>query len=233
VSAVRPPLDLYVILDPAASGGRDLLALADAVLAAGARWLQLRDKDATTRALAAEARALRARVRAAGGVFIVNDRLDVALAVGADGAHLGQDDLPAAAARAVAPNLVLGVSTHGLDQARRAQADGADYVGLGSIFATGSKASFELVGLETLRLVRPHVRVDLVAIGGITVDRVPDVLAAGADAVAVISAVGLARDPGEATAAFLDAIRRAPRGHRRSPPGFGSDAPPGPASRKE
>ena len=206
--SVRPPLDLYVILDPGASGGRDLVALADAVLAAGARWLQLRAKETTTRELTALARRLAERARAAGGVLIVNDRLDVALAVGAAGGHLGQADLPASEARRLAPGLVLGVSSHGLEQARRAQAGGADYVALGSIYPTGSKPSFELVGLEALRLVRPHVTVPLVAIGGITLERVPAVLAAGADAVAVISAIGLARDPGEATAAFLAAIRQ-------------------------
>jgi len=206
--SVRPPLDLYVILDPGASGGRDLVALADAVLAAGARWLQLRAKETTTRELTALASRLAERARAAGGVLIVNDRLDVALAVGAAGVHLGQDDLPASEARRLAPGVVLGVSSHGLEQARRAQAGGADYVALGSIYPTGSKPSFELVGLEALRLVRPHVTVPLVAIGGITLERVPAVLAAGADAVAVISAIGLARDPGEATAAFLAAIRQ-------------------------
>jgi thiamine-phosphate pyrophosphorylase len=207
----RVPPDLYVILDPAAAGGRDLLLVADAVVAAGARWIQLRDKEATTRSLAARARQLGARVRAAGGVFIVNDRLDVALAVGADGVHLGQDDLSPADARPLAPGLLVGVSTHGLDQARRAAAEGADYVAVGSIFATGTKAGFELVGLETLRLVRPHVPVPLVAIGGITVERVAAVLATGADAVAVISAIGLARDPGQAAADFLAAIHRARR----------------------
>lgn len=218
----RPPLDLYVILDRSASGGRDLLGLTDAVLGAGARWIQLRDKEASTRALTALARQVGERVRAAGGVFVVNDRLDVALAVGADGVHLGQDDLPAADGRRLAPGLILGVSSHSLEQARRAQADGADYVALGSIFPTGSKPSFELVGLEALRLVRPHLRVPLVAIGGITLERVPAVLAAGADGVAVISAIGLAEDPGGATAAFLAAIRRGRRGRRldteRAPP---------------
>ncbi len=205
--STRPPLDLYVILDPAASGGRDIEALAEAVLAAGARWLQLRDKEATTRDLAARARRLAERVRAAGGVFVVNDRLDVALAVGADGVHLGQDDLPAAEARRLAPGLVVGVSTHTLDQARQAEGDGADYLALGSVYPTGSKPSFELVGLDTLRLVRPHVRLPVVAIGGITVARVSEVRAAGADGVAVISAVGMARDPAAATRAFVAALR--------------------------
>ena len=203
----RPRLDLYVILDPAAMAGRDVETVAEAVLAAGARWVQLRDKASPTRELASRARRLVERVRAAGGVLIVNDRLDVALAVGADGVHLGQEDLPAAEARRLAPGLVLGVSTHGLDQARRAQAAGADYVALGSIYPTGSKPSFELVGLETLRLVRPHVRVPLVAIGGITAERVPEVRAAGADGIAVISAIGMAPDPAAAAAAFLAALR--------------------------
>jgi thiamine-phosphate pyrophosphorylase len=207
VTPTRPPLDLYVILDPGATAGRDLEAVAAAVLAAGGRWLQLRHKAASTGELAAVAGRLVARVRAAGGVLIVNDRLDVALAVGADGVHLGQDDLPAREAQRLAPGLVVGVSTHGIEQARRAQADGADYVALGSIFPTGSKAGFELVGLEAIRRVRPHVRAPLVAIGGITVERVPDVRAAGADGVAVISAVGMAPDPGAATAAFLAALR--------------------------
>jgi thiamine-phosphate pyrophosphorylase len=215
----RPPLDLYVILDPTASGGRDLIALADAVLAAGVRWLQLRDKRATTRDLAALARRLAARVHAVGGVLVVNDRLDVALAAGADGVHLGQEDLTAADGRGLLPGLVLGVSTHSLEQARGAQADGADYVALGSIYPTGSKPSFELVGLEALRLVRPHVRAPLVAIGGITLERVPEVVAAGADGVAVISAVGLAPDPGAAAAAFLAALRQVGRLDRPRAPG--------------
>jgi thiamine-phosphate pyrophosphorylase len=206
-SASRPPLDLYVILDPTASGGRDPVVLADAVLAAGGRWLQLRDKAATTRDLAALARRLLARTRVAGGLLIVNDRLDVALAVGADGVHLGQDDLPTADARRLASGLVVGVSTHSVEQARQAQEHGADYVALGSIYPTGSKAGFQLVGVGALRRVRPHVRGPLVAIGGITAERVPELLAAGADGVAVISAIGAARDPGAATAAFLSAFR--------------------------
>jgi len=215
-----PPLDLYVVLDPAASGGRDPLTLAEAVLRAGARWIQLRDKSMPTGPLARLARAVGERVRAAGGVFIVNDRLDVALASGADGVHLGQDDLPLPDARRVAPRLILGASTHSLDQALAAETAGADYVALGSIFPTGSKAGFELVGLETLRLVRSRVRAPLVAIGGITLPRVAAVLEAGADGLAVISAVGTAPDPEAATAALLGAIRESRRESRRldSPP---------------
>lgn len=149
-------------------------------------------------------------MRRAGGVLVVNDRADVARAAGAAGVHLGQEDLPASLARGVAPELVVGVSTHGLDQARRAVADGADYVAIGSIYATGSKSGFQLVGPEMLRQVRPVVTAPLVAIGGVTLERVPEVMAAGADGVAVISAIGAAADPGAAAAAFLAAIR-APR----------------------
>jgi len=177
------------------------------VLRAGARWIQLRDKATPTGSLARLARLVGERVRTTGGVFIVNDRLDVALAVGADGVHLGQDDLPLPDARRVAPGLILGASTHSLEQALAAEAAGADYVALGSIFPTGSKTGFELTGLETLQLVRSRVRAPLVAIGGITLDRVGAVLDAGADGLAVISAVGAAPDPEAATACLLRAIR--------------------------
>jgi thiamine-phosphate pyrophosphorylase len=204
--AALPPLGLYVILDPEVSGGRDLVTLADAVLRGGGRWIQLRDKTATAAVLTRRARLVGERVRAAGGVFIVNDRLDVALAVGADGAHLGQDDLPLAEARKAAPGLVLGASTHGLDQALAAEAAGADYVAFGSIFPTGSKAGFVPASIEALRLVRSRIRAPLVAIGGITVERVGAVLDAGADGVAVISAIGLAPDPEAAAAALVEAV---------------------------
>ena len=207
-----PALDLYVILDPTATGGRGLEALADDLLAAGVRWLQLRDKTAGAGALLATARRLAPRVRAAGGVLVVNDRPDVARLAGAGAVHLGQDDVPVATARAAAPRrelpqLMVGVSTHGLAQARRAAADGADYVAVGAIYPTGSKAAFELVGLPTLREVRREVAAPLVAIGGITLERVPELLAAGADGLAVIAAVTGAADPARAAAAFLAAIR--------------------------
>ncbi len=109
--------------------------------------------------------------------FIVNDRVDLALAVGADGVHLGQDDLPARVARRLLrPGMILGVSTHSVAQARAAQADGADYVAVGSMFATRSKADFELVGPDLLRKLRGEIRVPLIGIGGITPDNVQEVI---------------------------------------------------------
>jgi len=207
---VTLPSPLYVILDGQASGGRRLDELLDAVLAGGCRIVQLREKTLPPAGLFPLAQGLRRRCREAGALFIVNDRVDLALAVEADGAHVGQDDLPAREARRLLPPpMILGVSTHNQDQARRARDDGADYVAVGSMFPTGSKVGFELVGPELVRRVRADIPVPLVAIGGITRDNLSQVMEAGADAVAVISAVGNARDPAAAVRGFLETIRSA------------------------
>jgi thiamine-phosphate pyrophosphorylase len=212
---VTLPSPLYVILDGQASGGRRLDELLDAVLAGGCRIVQLREKTMPPAGLFPLAQALRRRCREAGALFIVNDRVDLALAVEADGAHVGQDDLPAREARRLLPPpMILGVSTHNADQARRARDDGADYVAVGSMFPTGSKIGFELVGPELVRRVRADIPVPLVAIGGITRDNLSQVIEAGADAVAVISAIGNARDPAAAVREFLETIRSARGGAR-------------------
>ena len=204
------PTPLYVVLDRGAAGDRDLAPLLDAVLAGGCRVVQLREKIVPLSDLYPVALALRRRCREAGCLFIVNDRVDLALAVEADGVHVGQDDLPAREARRLLrPGMILGVSTHDESQARRARDDGADYVAVGSMFPTGSKTGFRLVGPDLLRRVRPEIPVPLVAIGGITVDNVAEVIRAGADAVAVISAVCAASDPAAATRRFLETIRAA------------------------
>jgi len=201
---VTLPSPLYVVLDPEASQGRDLHTLLEDVLAGGCRLVQLRDKRTPMADLYDLAHALAARCREAGALFIVNDRADLALAVGAGGLHVGQDDLPAAAARRLLPaGMVLGVSTHDPVQARQALADGADYVAVGSIFPTPSKAGFQLVGTDLVRKLRPEIPVPLVGIGGITADNGPRVIEAGADAVAVISAVCGATDPRAATREFM------------------------------
>jgi len=201
---------LYVILDRGAARGRDLADLLDAVIAGGCRTVQLREKEWPSGRLLPLAERLRARCAAAGVTFVVNDRLDLALAVGADGVHLGQDDLPARAARPLLrPGMILGVSTHSLAQARAAQAEGAHYIAVGSMFATRSKADFQLVGPDLVRKLRAEIRVPLIGIGGITHDNVREVIGAGADGVAVISAVGAADDPRAATERFLTLIRAA------------------------
>jgi len=203
---------LYVVLDRAAARGRDLADVLDAALAGGCRLVQLREKEWPSGRLLPVAERLRARCAAAGAAFIVNDRVDLAVAVGAHGVHLGQDDLPARAARPLLrPGMILGISTHSVEQARAAQSDGADYVAVGSMFPTRSKAEFQLVGTDLLRKLRAEIRVPLIGIGGITHDNVGEVIAAGADGVAVISAVCAADDPRGAAARFVGLIADARR----------------------
>lgn len=201
---------LYVILDRAAARGRDLEAILEDVIAGGGRLVQLREKAWPSGRLLPLAERLRARCRAAGVTFIVNDRVDLALAVGADGVHLGQDDLPPRAARPLLrPGMILGRSTHSLAEARQARDDRVDYIAVGSMFATATKPDFRLVGPELLRQIRPETPLPLVGIGGITPDNVGEVIRAGANGVAVISAVCGADDPAAATRRFLEAIRAA------------------------
>ena len=147
-------------------------------------------------------------VRAGGGTFIVNDRVDVAKAVGADGVHLGQEDLPLADARKIlGPNKLIGISTHTLAQAIEAEADGADYIGFGPIFQTATKANPDsVVGVAGLREIRAKVRIPVVAIGGINARNVSEIVAAGAACCAVVSAVLSASDPGKAIAELVKAI---------------------------
>lgn len=209
---------LYVILDRSASHGRDLQEILDATIAGGCRLIQLREKEWPSGRLLPLAERLRDRCRAAGATFIVNDRVDLALAVGADGVHLGQDDLPVRAARPLLrPGMVLGRSTHSVAQAREAQSDGADYIAVGSMFPTQTKPDFELVGPELVRAVRPVTRAPLIGIGGITRANVAQVIRAGADGVAVISAVCGASDPAAATREFLAAISAERDLRRRGP----------------
>jgi thiamine-phosphate pyrophosphorylase len=210
----------YAILDAPpelleTSGGAPALeARARALLAAGPCCLQLRAKTATARVLEAAGRRLLPLCRSAGVPFCVNDRLDVALAVGADVVHLGQDDLPLAdacrvRAAAARPELVIGFSTHDRAQALAAAAAGADYIGFGPVFGTGTKANPDpTVGLEALAAVCRAVPVPVVAIGGITLDAVPLVVRAGASAAAIIAAIDAAPDPtaaGRAVAAAFAA----------------------------
>ena len=203
-------LSLYVVLDRTASAGRDLEVILDATLAGGCRMIQLREKEWPSGRLLPLAERMRDRCRRAGATFIVNDRVDLALAVGADGVHLGQDDLPPRAARPLLrPGMVLGRSTHSVGQAREAQVEGADYIAVGSMFPTRTKPNFQLVGPELIRAIRPETRSPLVGIGGVTRENVAEVIRAGADGVAVISAVCGAPDPAAATREFLAAIRAA------------------------
>lgn len=208
MSAPAHRLGLVLVTDPSCGEGRSMMEVVEAALGAGTPAVQLRWKDAPAREMADLARALLARTRAAGALLFVNDRLDVALAAGADGVHLGQDDLPAAAARRISPaGFLIGVSAESASLARRAEADGADYVGVGPVHPTGSKADAgESVGVERIAEVAAAVRIPVVGIGGITAENAPAARCAGAAGVAVISAVMRAADPAAAARALMMAV---------------------------
>lgn len=201
---------LCVILDRRAAGRRDLLDVLQRAAAGGTRFFQYRAKGLATGEAWREAERLRRAADACGALFVVNDRCDLALAVEADGVHLGQADLPIHAARALlGPDRLIGASTHSAEQVLAATREGADYLGFGPIFETGTKPDHEPpVGPEGLRKVRPLTDLPLLAIGGIGLDRVGDVMACGADGVAVISAVLGAPDVEAAVRAFLAILRR-------------------------
>jgi thiamine-phosphate pyrophosphorylase len=200
-------LRLIVVTDPDCGAGRTVVGVVRAALRGGAPAVQLRMKNGPGREMIALAEALLAETRRAGALLFVNDRVDVALAAGVDGAHVGQDDLPVAAARrTVPPGFLLGVSAETAELARRAEAEGADYVGVGPIYATGSKADAgDAVGVGRMAEVAAAVRIPAVGIGGITLDNARPVTEAGAAGIAVISAVMRADDPEAATRALLRA----------------------------
>lgn len=172
---------LYAIIDPAQGEGRSLVEMAAGLLAAGVRLIQLRDKYASSGELYKSAQQVAECVRKAGGIFIVNDRVDVARAMDADGVHLGQDDLPVESARALlGPGKLIGYSTHVLEQVREADCSTADYVAFGPIFPTSSKVNPDaVVGLVGLREARKATRKPLVAIGGIALENARAVIEAG------------------------------------------------------
>lgn len=194
---LREALRLIVITDRALAGARGVEAVVDAALRGGARAIQVRDKGGSARDTVALARALRASTRAAGALLFVNDRLDVALASGADGVHLGPDDLPVDAVRAVVPRAFLvGYSTDDPTEARHAEARGADYLGCGALWPTSSKnVGDEAIGIARLDEVARAVDIPVVGIGGVTPEGAEAVAGTAAAGVAVLGAVMSASDP--------------------------------------
>jgi len=190
---MKLPSRFYAMVDTA--GGQDPAALARMLLEAGARIMQLRLKEAGSRDFLATAREIAGLCRSHGAMLIVNDRADIARLADAAGVHVGQDALPLADARAImGTGSIVGVSTHSVEQARAAAAGGADYIGFGAIYTGGLKNVAKAQGLERLRAVRGAVGLPIVAIGGITDTTMPEVLAAGADAAAIITDVVRASD---------------------------------------
>lgn len=184
------PAKLYAITDTQLSNCSHA-EIVTRLLAGGALLIQLRDKEASAKEMLDATRECLELTRAAGATLIVNDRVDVAMATDADGVHLGQDDLTVEEARALlGPDKIIGISTHSLAQVEAALTTSANYLAIGPIFTTTTKTNPDpVVGLELLRQARQRATLPLVAIGGITLATAPEVLAAGADSVAVISAL--------------------------------------------
>ncbi|HYM88721.1 MAG TPA: thiamine phosphate synthase [Nitrospiraceae bacterium] len=196
---------LYIILDPSVCPTRPLVKVLTAAAEAGASLFQYRNKTASMKDAYVEALSLRQAAARAGVLFIVNDRCDLALALNADGVHLGQGDLPLDLARKVmGPDKLIGISTHNPDQVREATAGKPDYLGFGPIFKPGSKQDHDpVVGVEGLCAMRSLTALPVFAIGGIQIDQAGEVMRAGANGVAVISAVLKAPDIRLAVKAFL------------------------------
>jgi thiamine-phosphate pyrophosphorylase len=201
---------LYLVTDRTLSLGRTTCDVVREAIAGGVTVVQLREKDCTTRQFIAEARLLKELLLGTGIPLVINDRLDVALAVGAEGLHLGQQDMTIADARRIAgPDLIIGISAESLDDALRAGAEGADYIGISPVFATTTKKDAAApLGLAGIRLIRSAVNLPLVGIGGITLNNAAEVIMAGADGVAVVSAIVSAVCPRSAAADLKHRVRR-------------------------
>lgn len=208
--ALRDALRVLVITDRRLAAPKDVVDVVRSALAGGARAIQLRNKGDSARALLEVGRVLRAATQENGALLIVNDRFDVALALHADGVHLGPHDLSVAAVRAHAPpGFLIGRSADDPEVARRAVADGADYIGCGTVYATTTKADAgDVIGLAGLERVVRAVAVPVVAIGGVTVARAAEIPPTGAAGVAVVGAVMAAPDPAAVVRALLEPFLR-------------------------
>jgi thiamine-phosphate pyrophosphorylase len=201
---------LYLITDRTQTAGRTLPAVVADALRGGLRAVQLREKDLDGCQLFELARELRCLTREFGAQLLINERIDIALAVGADGVHLGRGSLPVAVARRILGSTQLvGYSAHGLDEARQAERDGADFITFGPIYDTPSKISYgEPQGLERLAEVVRNIAIPVFALGGVKVLSADAVLSAGARGIALISAIIAAQDPTTETETFLKIIAR-------------------------
>jgi thiamine-phosphate pyrophosphorylase len=209
---------LYVIVDPAFCKHRDALTVAEQALRGGASVIQWRDKQRDKGDQLPLVRALQALCDRYVALLIVNDHVDLALAAGASGVHVGQHDLPVGDVRRIAPaGFMIGCSTNNPDEAHRAQEDGADYVGVGRVFPSGTKAVTREASPETVRLVKSAVSIPVVAIGGISAENLQQVIDAGADGAAVITAVCEADDVEEAALTMSRQFEMRPRTSADSP----------------
>jgi thiamine-phosphate pyrophosphorylase len=207
------PFDLavYLITDPVLTGARSVIETVEAAIAGGATVIQLRDPEAKTRALVEEARAILALTKAAGVPFIVNDRIDVALAAGADGVHVGQSDMTVAdARRLIGPDPILGLSITSEADLDVSDLNGVDYLGVGPVFATTTKLdAAPPISAGGLEAIAARTTLPIVAIGGLHAGNAADAITAGASGVAIVSAICAAPDPEAATRELLEIVREA------------------------
>ena len=188
-------VDVYPVTCEELSGGRSNLEVLEAVIRGGAKIIQLREKEYQKKDLYHLALKFREMTLKEGVLLIINDHVDIALAVDADGVHLGQEDLPLTVARQLAPELLIGASTHSLEQALQAEKDGADYINIGPIFITKTKEGVEsYLGPEAIARISPHIEVPFTVMGGIDEENLELVLAKGARRVAMVTAITRAAD---------------------------------------
>jgi thiamine-phosphate pyrophosphorylase len=212
---LHPPL--YLITDRHQTRGRSLSAAVEEALKGGVRFVQLREKDLTARELLSLAQDIRRLTAEARAHLLINDRIDLCLAVKADGVHLRSNSLPTRIARKIlGDSKLIGVSAHSVEEAQRAQDEGADFIALGPIYATPSKAGYgPPLGLDVLRNVRWRIKIPVLALGGIQKERIPEVLGAGADGIALISAILAAENPRQAAIDLIDELHRVRTHHRK------------------
>jgi len=187
-------IDLYVITDRHFKHNH--LRIAQSAIEGGAKIVQFREKEFSTRKMVEMGEKLKEILKGK-ALFIINNRIDIALAVDADGVHLGQDDMPLNIARNILGNKIIGVSARNVYEAKKAEQQGADYLGVGSIFPTSTKSDIKLIGLNVLKDIRKIVNIPIVAIGGIDEKNVGEVIKAGANSAAVISAIANSEEPAQ------------------------------------
>lgn len=200
-------LQLYLVTDEALSKGRSTKEVVEAAVLGGATCVQLREKHASSRYFLETAQQLCLFLRQQNVLFIINDRIDIALAVDADGVHLGQTDIPLPIARKLLPAKIIGITVHTIEEAIAAEKNGANYLGISPIFDTPTKTDTPpALGIKGLQEIRKHTTLPLVAIGGITLQNASEILLAGADSLAIVSALVSATDITQAAQQFSDII---------------------------
>ena len=209
-------IETYLVTQGDLSAGRTTEEIVDGALAGGIDVVQVREKHRTAAEQLAVARSLRGPTAEADAALIINDRVDIAAAVEADGVHLGDDDLPIAVAREqLGEDAIIGRSVSTVEGAKAAEADGADYLGVGAVYETGSKEDVDedqqAIGLEVVEAIADAVEIPFVGIGGVTPERATEVVARGADGVAVITAITEAEDPEQATRELASAVAEGKR----------------------